>query len=285
MSHRFASTLALVLLVASTFFVSVAVNASLEAGLRAKDRGHYATAIRAWKPLAKKGDARAQNNIGHMYEEGLGVAQNYSEAMTWYKKAAESKLPEAEYNVGLLYYHGYGVAKNLREAIKWFKSSSRKNLPEAQYMMGLAHHEGKGVRLDYREALSWFAKSAKQNHPPAQFMSGFMYQAGEGMEPDPMRAYAWSKLAELNKQPESDAIYNLAALSLDKKQVLQAQTVARMCFGSALTDCPLLKKGPLKVVIDIDSASPSETGTALKARQLKSAAKDAYEELTEKLGF
>ncbi len=284
MFHGFFSISAIIFFFSSAL-TSIESEASLEAGIRAKDRGHYATAIRAWKALAKKGDARAQNNIGHMYEEGLGVAQNYREAMNWYKKAAESKLPEAQFNVGLLYYYGYGVAKNLREAIKWFKLSSRKNLAEAQYMMGLAHHEGKGVRLDYREAFAWFAKSAKQNHPPAQFMSGFMFQAGEGMEPDPMRAYAWSKLAELNKQPESDAIYNLAALSLDKRQVLQAQAIARICFSSALTDCPLLEKGPLRVVIDAGSAPPPETGTALKARQLKSAAKDAYEELTEKLGF
>ena len=284
MSCRFSSILAFVFLVSSTL-TSIDLEASLEAGIRAKERGHYATAIRAWKTLAKKGDARAQNNIGHMYEEGLGVAQNYTEAMTWYKKAAESKLPEAQFNVGLLYYHGYGVAKNPREAIKWFKFSSRKKLPEAQYMMGLAHHEGKGVRLDYREALSWFAKSAKQNHPPAQFMYGFMFQAGEGMDPDPMRAYAWSKLAGLNKQPESDAIYNLAALSLDKKQVLQAEAIARLCFGSALTDCPLLEKGPLRVVVDTDSTVPPKMETSQKSNQFKAAAQDAYKSLAEKLGL
>ena len=106
--------LGILLLVQTFFFLpSIYANASLEAGIRAKERGHYATAIRAWKKLAKDGDARAQNNIGHMYEEGLGVAQNYSEAMDWYKQAAKSRLPEAQYNVGLLYYHGYGVAKIL----------------------------------------------------------------------------------------------------------------------------------------------------------------------------
>ena len=105
--------------------------------------------------------------------------------------------------------------------------------------MGLAHHEGKGVRLDYKEALSWFAKSAKKNYPPSQFMYGFMLQAGEGLDPDPFRAYAWSKLAELNKQPESDAIYNLSALALKKKEQEQAEALAQRCYGSALKDCPL----------------------------------------------
>ena len=220
-----------------------------------------------------------------MYEEGFGVAQNYAEAMKWYKRASESRLPEAQYNVGLLYYHGYGVAKNPREAIKWFKLASKQDLLEAQYMMGLAHHEGKGVRLDYEKALAWFVKSAKKNHPPSQFMYGFMLQAGEGMDPDPMRAYAWSKLAELNKQPESDAIYNLAALSLEKKQVAQAEAIARVCFGSALADCPLLAAGPLKMPIEAKNISSTGREHPSAVDQFEAVAQDAYRSLAENLGL
>ena len=51
------------------------------AGLAAKERGHYATALRSWLPMAEAGNAEAQNNVGHMYEEGFGVSQNYSTAM------------------------------------------------------------------------------------------------------------------------------------------------------------------------------------------------------------
>ena len=35
------------------------------------------------------GDADAQNNLGEMYENGLGVTQDYSEAVKWYCKSAE----------------------------------------------------------------------------------------------------------------------------------------------------------------------------------------------------
>ena len=64
------------------------------------ERGHYATAMRAWLPLANAGIAQAQNNMGHTYEEGLGVAQNYTTALDWYRKAADSGLAEAQQNVG-----------------------------------------------------------------------------------------------------------------------------------------------------------------------------------------
>ena len=92
-----------------------------EAGLAAKDRGHYATALRSWLPMADTGDVQAQNNVGFMYEGGLGVSQSYLIAMDWYRKAADSGLAEAQHNIGMLYHHGYGVAANPVEALRWFK--------------------------------------------------------------------------------------------------------------------------------------------------------------------
>ena len=37
-----------------------------DAGVAANERGHFATALRAWLPLAEEGVAEAQNNVGHM---------------------------------------------------------------------------------------------------------------------------------------------------------------------------------------------------------------------------
>ena len=42
----------------------------VEIGLKALDRGHYATALRAWLPEARRGSPRAQNNVGYVYERG-----------------------------------------------------------------------------------------------------------------------------------------------------------------------------------------------------------------------
>ena len=77
-----------------------------EAGLSALDRAHYATAMRAWIELAREGAAEAQNNVGHLYEQGFGVSQNYAEAMDWYRQAADQGLAEAQHNMGMLYYRG-----------------------------------------------------------------------------------------------------------------------------------------------------------------------------------
>jgi uncharacterized protein len=208
------------------------------AGLRAKERGHYATALRAWQPLANRGVAQAQNNMGHMAEEGLGVTQDYARAMSWYKSAANQGLKEAQHNVGLLYYHGYGVAKNAREALAWFKLAAAQKLADSEYMIGLLLHNGEGVGLDYGQAKVWFLRAARQNYAPGQLMYAFMLQAGEGQDPEPFKAYVWAKVAETNGlADDAQEIYNLSMLQLDDADIRKAEASALQCLASQLADC------------------------------------------------
>ena len=90
--------------ISTVFFLPVvsAQQDRFESGLASKDRGHYATAMRAWLPMAEAGNPEAQNNVGYMYEEGLGVPQNYLLAMNWYRQAADNGLAEAQHNLGML---------------------------------------------------------------------------------------------------------------------------------------------------------------------------------------
>ncbi|NQW55137.1 MAG: sel1 repeat family protein [Rhodospirillales bacterium] len=58
----------------------------------------YATALRLWRTLAEKGDARAQFQLGYAYgfgvgvpqDYGVGVPQDYVLAHQWYNLAASS---------------------------------------------------------------------------------------------------------------------------------------------------------------------------------------------------
>ncbi len=62
-------------------------------GSAAYKRGDYATAYQELRPLAERGNARAQNSLGLMYRYGRGVRQDYGEAAKWYRKAAERGMP------------------------------------------------------------------------------------------------------------------------------------------------------------------------------------------------
>ncbi len=51
-------------------------NAEFGKGVRAYQKGDYATAILEFRQLAEKGYASAQNDLGVMYAKGMGVTQN-----------------------------------------------------------------------------------------------------------------------------------------------------------------------------------------------------------------
>jgi len=53
-------------------------------GMDAYDRQDYKTAYRLWLPLAEQGEASAQYNLGAMYDQGLGVPQDYALAHMWF---------------------------------------------------------------------------------------------------------------------------------------------------------------------------------------------------------
>jgi TPR repeat protein len=69
----------------------------------AAGRGDYAAALRLWRPLADQGDAAAQYNLGLMYVDGHGVAQDDAAAVSWFRKAADQGYADAQYNLGLMY--------------------------------------------------------------------------------------------------------------------------------------------------------------------------------------
>ena len=59
-----------------------------EDGMAAYNRGDYVPAIQLFRPLAAKGNAKAQHLIGVMYHRGEGVARNSVRAFAWFSLAA-----------------------------------------------------------------------------------------------------------------------------------------------------------------------------------------------------
>ncbi len=60
---------------------------------------HTPENIRTYKEGAAKGEPWAQEALGFLYSWGLGLPQDFDEAIKWYKKAAEGGFPEAQYHL------------------------------------------------------------------------------------------------------------------------------------------------------------------------------------------
>lgn len=87
----------------------------LSAAFRDRRDGDYEIALRLWQPLAERGDPRAENNLGVLYEKGLGVAADHESAADWYRRAAA---------------HGHaGALNNLADLIAGGLSAAPPGLP------------------------------------------------------------------------------------------------------------------------------------------------------------
>jgi uncharacterized protein len=104
----------------------------------AYDRADYKSALRVWMDLAGSGDAAAQNNVGEIFERGLGGEPNYSAAILWYQKVIDNKgaseqiRSRALFNMGTLYEQGFGVDKDQLMALNYYRRAS--GLPEDSLM-------------------------------------------------------------------------------------------------------------------------------------------------------
>src|SRR5688572_25923493 len=77
---------------------------SVEAGISAWQAGNYDEAVRAWRPLADRGNADAQFNLGQAYKLGRGVPVNVNLAEQWYERAARQGHVQAGANLGLILF-------------------------------------------------------------------------------------------------------------------------------------------------------------------------------------
>jgi TPR repeat protein len=76
--------------------------------------------MKKWKPLAERGDATSQFQVGWLYFEGKGVTQNYSTAVKWYRLAAEQGFAYAQSALGLMYSNGTGISQDYTRTYMWF---------------------------------------------------------------------------------------------------------------------------------------------------------------------
>src|ERR1700744_2581364 len=76
--------------------------------LAASKAGNYAAALAIWEPLARDGVARAQNNIGACFAEGLGVPREPEFAVKWLTLAADAGDPVGQRNLAAAYFDGMG---------------------------------------------------------------------------------------------------------------------------------------------------------------------------------
>lgn len=88
----------------------------------------YGYAYGYFRGRAMRGDAIAEDNMGHIYQDGRGVAPNDPQAIYWFTKAANNGNSDAMLSLGVASLYGKGVPKDNQTACSWFvKAKLAKN--------------------------------------------------------------------------------------------------------------------------------------------------------------
>lgn len=102
------------------------------------------------------------NEIGLIYEEGIGVEQDFTEANYWYQQAlnyGDDYL--AACNLADNLRKGRGIEKDLERAFKTFCLTSH---PYALFRIGEAYEHGWGTQQDLNLAHYFYLRSALAGH-------------------------------------------------------------------------------------------------------------------------
>ena len=98
--------------------------ARIDRGFQAYLDGDYKAALKGLAPLARDGYAKAQYDLGSLYDNGAGVARDEAAAARWYRRAADQGNLLAEDRLGQMYARGLGVKRNLERAYFWFEEAA-----------------------------------------------------------------------------------------------------------------------------------------------------------------
>ena len=118
---------------------------------------------------AEMGEASAQFNVGLMYANGMGVAQDFDKALQWYRKAAERGYAPAQTLLAGKYATGQGVPQDYFQAMSWYLRAGEKGYAKAIHKLGELLSTGPAPIV-----AEFYQKAALKGHAEAQVMLGDM---------------------------------------------------------------------------------------------------------------
>jgi len=97
-----------------------------------------------------------------MYEKGIGLTQNYTEAAKWNRRTAEGGEADAQNNLGAMYANGHGVPQDYVRAHMWFSLAAAQDIQAANENRGFIAKQMTSADLSRAErmALAW-----RKKHP------------------------------------------------------------------------------------------------------------------------
>ena len=166
-----------------------------------------------------------------MYDAGIGVREDYGQALQWYQRAAALGSPAATFNVGVMYDAGKGVPADRAEAAQWYARAAKKGYARADYNLALLYQDGVGVKRDKARAVRLFHAAAQLGLGAARahlaaLGSSFSGPAGSAADAA-TQDFADAQATLLSRSPESAG----RAVQLFRRAADQGNAMAQYDLG------------------------------------------------------
>ena len=89
---------------------------------------------------ADRGHAGAMNDLGGVFEYGIGVPKNVATALAWYERAADFGHAGAMAHLGQLSEDGLDVPQDLAKARRWYENKDAAWIGRAVTTISLVDH-------------------------------------------------------------------------------------------------------------------------------------------------
>ncbi|HEV7164863.1 MAG TPA: 2OG-Fe(II) oxygenase [Gammaproteobacteria bacterium] len=152
-------------------------------------RGRHAEAASVLAQAAD--DTEAQNLLGVMCLNGMGMPQDPRRAAELFGKAAGQGLKEAHYNLCNLLYNGLGVARDEARAREHLLTAARAGHRPALRSLGYLYHLTGPEERWQRLSTHCFRMAAEAGDPLAKYSLGLRLAQGHGATADTIAARQW----------------------------------------------------------------------------------------------
>ncbi|GHU37323.1 hypothetical protein AGMMS50256_35120 [Betaproteobacteria bacterium] len=113
------------------------------------------------RQAAENGDPVAQFRLGRaLFQDPAHTDKTSALAVRWLEAAAEGGNIDAMIYLGRVFQTGVGILQNFSQASRWINTAAMRGSIEGMLEMGLLYRDGVGVQKDYVKAYAWLNRAA-----------------------------------------------------------------------------------------------------------------------------
>lgn len=144
--------------------------------------------------------------LGCCFLGGWGVEREEDRAVQLYKASVRKGYLKGMNEVGWIYDHGLGgVTRDSVAAFRCFHALAKRGYALAQYNTARCYRDGRGVEVNWKKGVKWFGRSSAQGYHNAQRSLAHIYQTGiardVGVKQDLVRAMELYRESAANGDP------------------------------------------------------------------------------------